>query len=136
MIKNLIINKFFKHFINHRKKTNRAIVFRSRPFPNILQYMHETSLMRTSHNLENKTLSDKYWTVQPVCMKVQAQTIFQCCIQTYFHITALVWVPKNELKFLKTSPIFFNINQLNNCPFFLPNYFITKVFEKLVHNWS
>ena len=33
--------------------------------------------------------------------------------------------PKNELKFLKTSPIFFDFNQFNNCPFFLPNYFIT-----------
>ena len=31
--------------------------------------------------------------------------------------------PKNEPKFLKTSP-FFNFNQLDNCPFFLPNYFI------------
>ena len=33
--------------------------------------------------------------------------------------------PKNESKFLKTSPIFLNFNQFNNCPFFLPNYFIT-----------
>ena len=33
--------------------------------------------------------------------------------------------PKNEPKFLKTSPIFFNFNQFNNCPFFLHNYFIT-----------
>ena len=30
---------------------------------------------------------------------------------------------KNEPKFLKTSPIFFNFNQFNNRPFFLPNYF-------------
>ena len=33
--------------------------------------------------------------------------------------------PKNEPKFLKTSPNFFIFNQFNNCPFFLPNYFIT-----------
>ena len=32
---------------------------------------------------------------------------------------------KNEPKVLKTSPIFFNFNQFNNRPFFLPNYFIT-----------
>ena len=32
---------------------------------------------------------------------------------------------KNEPKFLKTSLIFFNFNQFNNCPFSLPNYFIT-----------
>ena len=31
---------------------------------------------------------------------------------------------KNEPKFLKTSPIFFNFNQFNNRPFFMPNYFI------------
>ena len=28
----------FKDFTNHRKKTNRAVVFSSRPFPNILKY--------------------------------------------------------------------------------------------------
>ena len=33
-----IIHKFFKDFTNHRKKTNRAVVFSSRPFPNILKY--------------------------------------------------------------------------------------------------
>ena len=32
---NPIIYKFFKDFTNHRKKTNRAVVFSSRPFPNI-----------------------------------------------------------------------------------------------------
>ena len=35
MINNLIIYKFFKDFTNRRKKTNRAVVFTSRPFPNI-----------------------------------------------------------------------------------------------------
>ena len=28
--------------------------------------------MKLSKNLENKTLSDTYWRVQPVCMKVKA----------------------------------------------------------------
>ena len=32
---------------------------------------------------------------------------------------------KNESKFLKISPIQFNFNQFNNCPFLLTNYFIT-----------
>ena len=32
-----IISKFLKDFTNYRKKTNRAIVFSSRPFPNILR---------------------------------------------------------------------------------------------------
>ena len=31
---------------------------------------------------------------------------------------------KTEPKFLKTSQFFFNFNQFNNCPFFLPNYFV------------
>ena len=39
MINNPIIYKFFKDFTNHRKKTNRAVVFSCRPFPNILKYM-------------------------------------------------------------------------------------------------
>ena len=36
MINNPIIYKFFKDFTNHRKKTNRAVAFSCRPFPNIL----------------------------------------------------------------------------------------------------
>ena len=31
--------KFFKDFTNHRKKTNRVVVFSRRPFPNLLKYM-------------------------------------------------------------------------------------------------
>ena len=34
---NPIIYKFFKDFTNHRKKTNRVVVFTCRPFPNILK---------------------------------------------------------------------------------------------------
>ena len=33
--------------------------------------------------------------------------------------------PKNEPKFLKISPILFNFNHFNNCPFSLQNYFMT-----------
>ena len=36
MNNNPIIYKFFKDFTNHRKKTNRVVVFSSGPFPNIL----------------------------------------------------------------------------------------------------
>ena len=32
------IYNFFKDFTNNKKKTNRAVVFSSRPFPNILKY--------------------------------------------------------------------------------------------------
>ena len=38
VINNPIIYIFFKDFTNHRKKTNRALVFSFRPFPNILKY--------------------------------------------------------------------------------------------------
>ena len=38
VINSSIIYKFFKDFTNHGKKTNRAVVFSSRPFPNILKY--------------------------------------------------------------------------------------------------
>ena len=31
-------SQLFKHFTNHRKKTNRIVVFSCRPFPNILKY--------------------------------------------------------------------------------------------------
>ena len=38
VIQNLIIYKFFKDFANHKKKTNRVVVFSCRLFPNILKY--------------------------------------------------------------------------------------------------
>ena len=38
MINNSIIYKFFKDFTNHRKKSNRAVAFSCRLFPNILKY--------------------------------------------------------------------------------------------------
>ena len=33
-----IIYKFFNDFTNHRKKTNGAVVFSCRPFPNTVKY--------------------------------------------------------------------------------------------------
>ena len=36
MINNSIIYKFFEDFTNHRKKTNRALVFSYRSFPTFL----------------------------------------------------------------------------------------------------
>ena len=56
MINNSIIYKFFKDFTNRRKKTDRGVVFSSRPFPNILKYRGPP--IRPSNNLENKTLLD------------------------------------------------------------------------------
>ena len=38
MINKPIICKFFKDFTNHKKKTNRSVVLRGRPFPKILKY--------------------------------------------------------------------------------------------------
>ena len=38
LINNSIIHKFFKDFTNHRKKTNRAVVFSCTLFPSILKY--------------------------------------------------------------------------------------------------
>ena len=37
-----IIYKFFNDFTNHRKKTNRVVVFSCRPLPNILKYSRTT----------------------------------------------------------------------------------------------
>ena len=55
VINNLIIYKFFKEFINHKKKTNRVLVFSCRCIPNILKYYdHSLNLpkMRRSRFIE------------------------------------------------------------------------------------
>ena len=47
MINNSIIYKFFKDFTNDRNRTNRVVVFRCRPFPNILKdWDHQWNLPR------------------------------------------------------------------------------------------
>ena len=42
MINKLIICKFFKDFTNHRRKTNKMVVFSCRSLPNILKYRDNT----------------------------------------------------------------------------------------------
>ena len=57
VIKMLIIDKFFKDFINHRKKTNRAMFLAVNLSPNILK---QKPTLRLFNNLENKIPSDTY----------------------------------------------------------------------------
>ena len=38
VVNKTIIYKFFQDFTNHRKKTNRAVVFSAKPFPNTFKY--------------------------------------------------------------------------------------------------
>ena len=45
-----IIYKFFKDFTKRRKKTNRAVVFSSRPFSNILKYSEHWQNLLTIWN--------------------------------------------------------------------------------------
>ena len=38
ILKSSLINKYFKDFSNHRKKTNREVAFSHKPLPNIFKY--------------------------------------------------------------------------------------------------
>ena len=38
IFKSSLINKYFKDFSNHRKKTNREVFFSHKPLPNIFKY--------------------------------------------------------------------------------------------------
>ena len=62
----------------------------------------------------------------------------QCHTQTYFHTVKSVWVTKKWVQTLKISPILFNFNQFNNCPFFLGNYFLLYlvVWHRKAAKWS
>ena len=51
-----VIYRFFKDFTNHRKKTNRALVFSSRPFPNILKYREHCRLQ----HMKNKRMQQSH----------------------------------------------------------------------------
>ena len=88
MINNPIISKFFKYFTNHRKKTNRAIVFSFISFANILKIQGPP--MRPAYNLENKTLSETYERVQLVCLKVQGHSSLEPPLEYSQYQTALM----------------------------------------------
>ena len=76
VINNPIIYKFFKDFINHRKMTNRAVAFSSRPFPEIFKYRdHEWDLPTVWKIRLFKT--HKNWRVQLVFRKVQAHSYLE-----------------------------------------------------------
>ena len=64
-----IIYKFLKEFINHKKKTNRVVVFSCRFLPNILKYF-----MKLAKNQKIKIHSDTNWKTQVIHMKVQVQS--------------------------------------------------------------
>ena len=65
VINNLIIYKYNQESINHKKKTNRVVVFSCRCVPNILKCYHH------SLNQEIKTHWDTNWKIQLIHMKFQ-----------------------------------------------------------------
>ena len=68
VINSPIIYKFLKDFINHRKETNRVVVFSSRPFPNILKYRDHGWDLPT---VWKTRLFQTHWRVQLVYMNVR-----------------------------------------------------------------
>ena len=71
VVNNPIIYKFSKDFTNNRKKSNRMVVFRYIPLPNILKYMVNISDLHTTWKTKFPQI---YWRAQLECTKVQAQT--------------------------------------------------------------
>ena len=69
LINNPIIYKFFKDCTNHRKM-KRAVIFSSRPFPNILKQRDWWDLP----TIWKTWLLQTHWKVELVCMKVQAHS--------------------------------------------------------------
>ena len=65
MINKHIIFKFFREFINHEKKTNRAIVFSYNCLPNILKYCdHRWNFPKFRRFWRIKIHSDTNWKIQ------------------------------------------------------------------------
>ena len=65
MINNPIIYKFFKDFTNHRKKTNRAVVFSCRPFPNVLKYKDQFYQKLIDKQTEYELIVPNFLFVEP-----------------------------------------------------------------------
>ena len=73
MIKNPITYKFFKNFTNHRRKTNRTVVFNRAPFTNILKYRDPDETFQQSGIQYSLRWIVK---VQLVFMKIQVHSSF------------------------------------------------------------
>ena len=89
----LLFTSFFKGFTDHRKKTNRPVVFSCKPFPT---FINKRPPMTPSNNMENETPSETYWRVQLVCIKVQTQSSLEPPLehnqnQTPLMIQGLLW---------------------------------------------
>ena len=73
-VTSLSFTSFAKILLTKENKNNRAVVFSNRPYP---QSQNLGPQMRPSNDLENKIISDTYWKVQLVCMKVQTHSVSQ-----------------------------------------------------------
>ena len=101
VINNPIIQKFFKDFTNHRKKTNRMVVFCSRTFLKIPKYRdHRWDLPKIWITRFFQT----HWRVQLVFMKVHPHSSLEPPLeykqnQIYLMIQCLLWpfLPSWEL---------------------------------------
>ena len=84
MINKCIIYKFFKDFPNHRKKTNRAVVFSCRP-------TFSPTFLSTGTTNETFQQSEKqvYMKVQLVYMKVQAHSSLESLLESNQDQTSL-----------------------------------------------
>ena len=74
-VTSLSFTSFSKILLTKENKNNRAVVFSNWPYPQ--QSQKQGPQMRPSNDLENKIISDTYWRVQLVCMKVQTHSVSQ-----------------------------------------------------------
>ena len=104
MINNSIIYKFFKDGTNNRKRTNRVIVFRSRPFPNILKdWDHQWNLPRIWKTRLFQALIEEF-----SCMKESSGSKF-------FRITTGIQSGPSAFdksKFIMTSLIILGVTEI------------------------
>ena len=68
--------------------------------------------------ISKKSVKSIFYVFNFSCLKIwywpgcSSYNSIQCRTQTYFHAVESVWAPKNEPKFLKTSPIFLTLISL------------------------
>ena len=69
VVNKAIIYKFLQDFTNHRKKTNRAVVFSAKPFPNTFKYR--------AHRLDIPTIRKArfLWVTSNNCEKTHGQYV-------------------------------------------------------------
>ena len=84
--------QFFNDFTNHRKKTNRAVLFSSRPFPNILKACVRYFLSNfylSPNDSPSKFMKNAFYFIYKALFLLEIFSFLHFCLPIFFSLSAI-----------------------------------------------